>query len=216
MSASTAVAGQRQSVLELYRDDGPLARALGTTLGARIGLPAVMLVAAAAVPLLTVMALGGDDVPRLAVGAAVAWLVVVGALSQGRALSGRFAWTVPPLLRLVEYGGLAWFAVLAGAAAVPGAFALLAAVAFRHYDIVYRLRYQGVAPPPWVGRVGAGWEGRLVIGFALLAAGALPEGFFIAGGLLAIVFVAESVAGWTRLARAQRPELYSDEEEVEE
>lgn len=218
MSASRPIAagGQPQSVLELYRDDGPLARALGTTLGARIGLPAVVLVVAAVAAPLAVLALGGDDVPLLAVGAAVAWLVVLGALSQGREHNDRFAWMVPPLLRLAECGGLLWLASRAGPAAVAAAFALLAAVAFRHYDIVYRLRYQGVAPPAWVGQAAAGWEGRLLLGFTLLAVGALPAGFFVAAGLLAVLFVAESVAGWTRLARARRPAPYSDEEEEEE
>lgn len=219
MSASApiaAVAGRPQTVLGLYRDDGPLARALGQALGARVGLPPIVLALAAAAPLPAVLVLGGEDIPRLAVGIVVAWLVVAGSLSQERPRRDRFTWAVPAVLRLVEYVGLLWLAALAGDAAVPAAFALLAALAFHHYDVVYRLRYQGVAPPPWVGLIAGGWEGRLLVGFGLLAAGALPAGFFVAAALLAIVFVAESAAGWARVARAQRPALYAEEEDEAE
>jgi hypothetical protein len=210
---STAAAGRPQSVLELYRDDGPLARALGGALGARAALPPLALVAAGAAPLLALLALGGDDVALPAVAAAVAWLVLAGALSQGRPHDDRFAWGVPVLLRLVEYAGLLWFAALAGASAVPAAFALLTALAFRHYDVVYRLRYQGVAPPRWLEVAAGGWDGRLLLGFGLLAAGALPAGLFVAAALLAVVLVGESIVGWMRFERAQRPPLYSDEED---
>jgi hypothetical protein len=211
-----AVVGQRQSMLELYRDDGPLARVLGTALGARVGAPAFLLVGAAALPLLTVLVLDGDGAPRAAVAAVLAWLVLAGALSHGRAHRDRFAWAVPALLRLVEYAGLLWFATLAGPAAVPAAFALLAALTFRHYDVVYRLRYQGVAPPLWLGLVAGGWEGRLLVAFALLSAGALRAGMFVAAALLAILFVSESAVGWARFSRMQRPPPYADDDEVQE
>jgi hypothetical protein len=216
MTAATAAMARPQNLLELYRDDGPLARALGAALGRRVRVAPLLLVAAAAAPLAVVVVLGGDDVARPAVAAVVAWLVVLGGLSHGRPHLDRFAWAVPALLRLVEYGGLLWLAALARPAAEPAAFALLAALAFRHYDIVYRQRYQGVAPPPWVGLATGGWDGRLLAGFALLATGALPAGFYVAAALLAAVFVGESVAGWTRLARAQRPTLYSEEEDEAE
>lgn len=218
MTASTqipAAAAQRESLIEAYRDDGPLARALGAAVGERVPLPAVALVLAGAAPLLTMLALEGADAPRLGVAMGVVWLVVVGSLSQGREHSGRFTWAVPALLRLVEYAGLLWFAAIAGSA-VAGAFALLAVLSFRHYDIVYRMRYQGAAPAPWVGVVAAGWEGRLLVGFALLALDALPAGFFVVAALLAVLFVAESAAGWTRYERARRPALYDDEGEDEE
>lgn len=212
-TSTTALAGRPQSVLDLYRDDGPLARAVGGALGARLRLPPLVLVAAGAAPLLAVLAVGGADVPLAAVGAVVAWTVLLGALSQGRAHDDRFAWAVPVVLRLVEYAGLLWLGALAGADAVPAAFALLAVLAFRHYDIVYRLRYQGVSPPAWLGVVAGGWDGRLLLGFVLLAAGTLPAGFFAAAIALAVVLAAESAAGWSRFARAQRPALYSDEED---
>ena len=55
-------------------------------------------------------------------------------------------WAEPALLRAIEYAGLIWIAALAGESRVPAAFALLAALAFRHYDLVYRLRQRGTAP----------------------------------------------------------------------
>ena len=36
-----------------------------------------------------------------------------------------------------------------------------------------------------------GWDGRLVAGFVLLAAGALPAGFFVAAAVLGAAFVGE-------------------------
>jgi hypothetical protein len=52
-----------------------------------------------------------------------------------------------------------------------------------------------------------------VLGYILLVAHALPAGFYIAAGLLAIVFVAESIAGWRRFGRGQQPVTYEDEED---
>jgi hypothetical protein len=86
-------------------------------------------------------------------------------------------------------------------------------LAFRHYDLVYRLRHAGTAPPAWLGDLALGWDGRLVLGYILLVAGALPAGFFIAAGLLATAFAAESIAGWRRFGRAPRPVTYEDEED---
>jgi hypothetical protein len=117
------------------------------------------------------------------------------------------------MLRLAEYAGLLWLAALDSSAAVPGAFALLAALAFRHYDLVYRLRQRGDTPRGWLNAVGGGWDGRLVVGFVLLVAGALPAAFYVAAGLLGALFVGESAAVWARLARPEVPVLYEDEED---
>jgi hypothetical protein len=199
--------------IEVYRDDGPLARALGAEAGGRVRLPPFVLIALGAVPMLALLVVRGGDAPRGAVGAGVAWLVLCAAVSSGRPHGDPLGWTVPPLLRLVEYGGTLWFAAIAGDSSPPAAFALLAVVAFRHYDLVYRLRYQGVTPSRWVGNLAAGWEGRLILGYLLLVVGALPAGFYVAAGVLAVVFVGESVAGWARFSRGQGVVVYEDEEE---
>jgi hypothetical protein len=204
-----------RDTLAVYRDDGPLARAIGRRAGAGVRLPAPLLLVAAALPLAAVLALAGDDSPA-ALGIGVACLLLLGGLSSARPPAGRFAWTAPPLLRAVEYGGLLCFAALYGDAAVPACFALLAAVAFRHYDTVYRVRHQGGPPASWARDLGGGWDGRLLAGYLLLATGALTAGLYAAAALLALASVGESVASWLRTGRAERPAMYADEEDEDE
>jgi hypothetical protein len=119
----------------------------------------------------------------------------------------------PPALRVAEYAGLLWVAALAGPSAVPAAFGLLCAITYRHYDVVYRLRQRGELAPRWLDRAAGGWDGRLVAGFALAVLGAVPAGFHVAAGLLAILLVGESVAAWMSYGRTRQPDVYEDEEE---
>ena len=195
--------------LLLYRDDGPLGRAIGSL--ARTSHSLMIVVAAA--PMVAVMAVKGDDASHAAVGAVLAWLVLVGGATGGRAPEDRLRWAAAPLLRAAEYAALLWIGALAGEHSQPAAFALVCALAFRHYDLVYRLRNLGTEPPRWVGDLALGWDGRVVLGYILLVAGALPAGFFVAAGLLATMFVAESIAGWRRFGRAPQPVTYEDEED---
>jgi hypothetical protein len=199
--------------LAVYRDDGPLARALGGALGRAVRLPALVVLAAGLAPLLLAIVLEGDDVSDGMVVAVAVWLVLLGGFSSGRPHDERLRWLVPPLLRAGEYVGLVWIAAVAGAADEGAAFALLAAIAFRHYDLVYRLRHQGVTPPPWVNLLSLGWDGRLILACALLLAGALPDAYYVVAAVLAIVFVSESAVSWIHFSRAQRPVMYEDEED---
>jgi hypothetical protein len=96
---------------------------------------------------------------------------------------------------------------------VPAAFALLCAVTFRHYDIVYRLRNRGVTPPVWLDRAAGGWDGRLLAALALAVSGAVPAGLYAAAALLALAFLAESIVSWTTFGRTQQAPVYEDEEE---
>ena len=212
---SGAIAASAASTLTLYRDDGPLARALGASLSRLARGPAPLLLVAGAAPFVAVLAFSGDDYP-LALAAAVAWLVILGGLSSARPQRGRFGWLAPPILRAVEYGGLLWFAVLHGEAAVPACFAFLAAAAFRHYDTVYRVRHQGVAAAAWVRNLSGGWDGRVVLGCLLLVTGALTAGLYVAAVLLAVMSVSESIAAWLSFNRGQRPSMYADEEDEDE
>jgi hypothetical protein len=216
MSAAAAVApaARPAGTLELYRDDGPLARALGVTLGRALRLPAAILALLAALPVFVAIALEGSGASHALAAAVVAWAVLLGGASSGRPHDGRFRWAVPPLLRALDYAGLLWIASLASSGAVDGAFALLGALAFRHYDLVYRVRHQAAEPPAWVGVVAGGWEGRLIAGCVLLSAGALPAGFFVAAALLGALFVGESAASWRRfMAGTNRVEFEEDEED---
>jgi hypothetical protein len=199
------------SQFDLTRDDGPLARGLGATLGRAVRLPGIALLGAGTVPLFAVIAFAGSDASDAVAGAAIGWLVLTAGASSGRPHTGSMRWAVPPVLRLAEYGSILWLSALAGGSAPAAAFALLAALAFRHYDLFYRPRFLGVAPPRWVGDAAGGWEGRLLGGYLLLLADALPAGFFVAAGVLGALFVGESVAGWMRAEGPDGIVGYADE-----
>jgi Family of unknown function (DUF5941) len=194
-----------------FREDGPPARALAGVLGPRLPLPGPALALAGLVPLLAVAALGGGDVSLAVTGAVLAWAVLLGSASRGRPARGG-AWAEPPLVRLIEYVAFIWLAALEGSHALPAAFALIAALAFHNYDLAYRLRHQGAMPPAWLGL--PGWEGRVAIGFALLAAGALSAGFYVAAGVLGVVFVVEAGASWIAAGRrGAEPDAFDAEED---
>jgi hypothetical protein len=212
MTVPTQRADWRTALL-LYRDDGPLARALGRLGRPRIPAPLPLLLAP--LPLLVVMIVAGDDAANGAVAAAVAFAALAGGLSRGCSHGGRLAWLVPPLVRIIEYGAIIAIAAVSAENAPGGAYALIAALAFRHYDLVYRLRQRGDTPPEWVGLIGLGWDGRLVVAAILLLAGALPAGFYVLAVVFGAVFVGEAVAGWAAFARAGG-RVADDEEEDEE
>jgi hypothetical protein len=201
-----------RSSLWVYRDDGPLADAIGRAIGWRVPLPPWALLLAGFAPLLVVIALEGDGAPKGLAAAAIGWMALTGSLASGRRHQDRLRWTVPPLMRAIEFTSILWIGSLAGA--LPAAFAFLCVVAFRVYDVVYRIRYRGSRSPAWLNAVALGWEGRTLLALVLLLAGLLPAGLYVAAGLLALVLVGESVRGWTTFARAQRrPDLYEDEED---
>ena len=166
--------------IAVYRDDGPLARALGTLLGGALRLPGAALLLVALLALVAAIAIGGGDTPRPVAAAVLALVVLLGGASSGAPPRPKIRWAELPLLRGTEYMALIWIAALEGPDAYPAAFALLAALAFRHYDLVYRLRHRGVTPATWVNALSGGWDGRIVVGFLLLLAGALPAGYFVA------------------------------------
>jgi Family of unknown function (DUF5941) len=195
--------------IERYRDDGPIARALGRL---RLPLPPLLPVLAGGLALAAAIAISGEGASDGLIAAAIAWFVIWAGVSSGAPHRDRLRWAVPPALRLAEYSAVIWIAANAGAASLPAAFAFLSVLTFRLYDLVYRLRHQGVAPPDWLGF--GGWDGRLVLALVLLLVGALPAGFFIAAAALAVVFVAESAASWVRFTRAAgQAGLYDDEED---
>jgi hypothetical protein len=115
-------------------------------------------------------------------------------------------------LRVGEYGSLVWIGATAGESGSAGAFALVAALAFRHYELVYRPRFQGKPPAAWLAIAGGGWEGRLVLATALFAVDALPTALFVMAGALAVLFVSECIASWVRYS-APPVSIYEDEED---
>jgi Family of unknown function (DUF5941) len=195
--------------ITVYRDDGPLARALGA-LGRAVPLPAPVLILLGLAPVLVAAVVG---VSEPVAGAIVAWLLLTAGASSGARERPKIRWAEPPLLRASEYITLIWIAGLEGSDAYPAAFAVLAALTFRHYDLVYRLRHRGVVPARWVSALSGGWDGRVIVAYLLLLAGALPAGYFVAAAVLGVAFVGEAVYGWLAVGRVQRPLEYEDEED---
>jgi hypothetical protein len=204
------------NALQTYRDDGLLADWLGATAGRAVRFGEVALTLSGAAILGVALAIAGRPVPDLVLAIAVAAVVVLVGAGSRKSHSGRFAWIVPPLLRLLEYAFLIRLTVLAEPEAMPLCFALLSALAFHHYDTVYRLRQQGVAPPAWRRAIGGGWEGRLVLASLLAALGFLAPAMLVAAVILGAVYVTESMLSWMRFARAERPAVIDDEEGADE
>ena len=200
------------SQLELYRDDGATARLLGAIVGRRIAVAPLALALLGVVGLLAVVAIEGGDASDAVIAAAVAWFVLWAGVSSGRPHTDRFAWALPAILRLGEYGSLIWIGATVGESTSAGAFALIAALAFRHYDLVYRSRFQGRPPAAWLGLAAGGWDGRLIVVTLLLVAGALPAGLFAMAAVFGVVFATECIESWTRHA-AGPVSIYEDEED---
>ncbi|MQS35871.1 DUF5941 domain-containing protein, partial [Streptomyces katsurahamanus] len=109
-------------------------------------------------------------------------------------------WLVPPVFRAAEYGAILALAARADVpGALPAAFGLVSAVAYHHYDTVYRIRGGTGAPPHWLVRAIGGHEGR-ILAVALLAALLPAAGFPIAltalAAVIALVVLVESVRFW--------------------
>jgi phosphatidylglycerophosphate synthase len=117
-------------------------------------------------------------------------------------------WQLPALLWFAEsvvIAAVGWVYLLPAEQGL--AFALLAAVAYHRYDVVYRLRDTGEPPPAWLSLAGLGVFGRMlvVLAVAAWAPKALPVVLTVGAGWLALLYLTESVAGWRRWIVAQRP-----------
>jgi hypothetical protein len=200
--------------ISVYRDDGPVARVIGRELGRELPLPAAAIVLAGLLPLLVVAIVGGSEVSNVGAAVVLAWILLTVGASSGAHDAPRIAWAATPLARLTEYVGLIWIAALHGASAYPAVYTVLAALAFRHYDLVYRLRHRGVVPARWVSALSLGWDGRLLLAYLLLLLGALPAGFYAMAIVLGVAFVGEAVYGWVVIGRVEQP--LDDEDEGDE
>ncbi|MFH9248068.1 DUF5941 domain-containing protein [Streptomyces lydicus] len=196
-------------------DSGPVAEliARGARGRGRTGsyLAPVMAFLSAAVLLIWVI-FEDDPSSWLTVGVAAASALLAGA-AVSRPLKGALDWLVPPLFRAGEYVTIL---VLAARADVPGAlpaaFGLVAAVAYHHYDTVYRIRGGTGAPPRWLVRATGGAEGRILV-VTVLAAALSPSGFTIAltalAVALALLVLAESIRFWVS---SQAPAVHDEGE----
>ncbi len=183
-------------------DSGPLAGIVRRALG-RAGLqqlPPLVLALIAAGALLAAV-LGSPFGSRQVVVAAVFYAVFSGA-AVARPLKGALDWLVPPVFRAAEYTTVLVLAARSDQPqALPAAFGLVAAVAYHHYDTVYRIRGGTGAPPAWLVRVTGGHEGRTLL-VAVLAALLADRGddFTLALTALAVavalVVLVESIRFW--------------------
>ncbi|MFJ6792924.1 DUF5941 domain-containing protein [Streptomyces sp. NPDC091268] len=126
------------------------------------------------------------------------------ALTAGAAvaqpLKAPLDWLLPPLFRAAEYGTVLVLAAKSEVhGALPAAFGLVAAVAYHHYDTVYRIRGGSGAPPHWLVRTIGGHEGRVLLTVVLatvLARDAFPVALTAAAVFVALVVLVESIRFW--------------------
>jgi len=176
-------------------DNGPLASFVARVNPGRLGAPLLI-------------ALAGTAVLAVSLFSGVTWAPVVGALvyalTSGQALSrplkGALDWLVPPLFRAAEYCTVLILAVKAEVnGALPAAFGLVAAVAYHHYDTVYRIRGNAGASPAWLVRAIGGHEGRTLL-VTVLAAALTASQFTVALTVLAVavalLVLVESIRFW--------------------
>ncbi|MFF4579597.1 DUF5941 domain-containing protein [Streptomyces sp. NPDC001373] len=113
---------------------------------------------------------------------------------------GPLDWLLPPLFRAAEYTTVLVLAVKADVpGALPAAFGLVAAVAYHHYDTVYRIRGGSGAPPRWLVRTTGGHEGRVLLAVvlaAVLAREAYPVALTAVAVFVALVVLVESIRFW--------------------
>ncbi|MEV3910562.1 DUF5941 domain-containing protein [Streptomyces canus] len=183
-----------QALVDLA-DNGPAAGLLARVAHVPLGGPLVA-------------AVGGIVVLAVALFSGVTWAPVAGAFVYAvaagqtlyRPLKGALDWLVPPLFRAAEYGTVL---ILAAAAdvngALPAAFGLVAAVAYHHYDTVYRIRGNAGAPPAWLVRAIGGHEGRtllVTVLAALLTASQFTVALTVLAVAVALLVLVESIRFW--------------------
>ncbi|MFJ8845715.1 DUF5941 domain-containing protein [Streptomyces cyaneofuscatus] len=132
---------------------------------------------------------------------AAAVYVVLSGFAVARPLRRALDWLVPPLFRAAEYVTILVLAARSDAPhAVPAAFGLVSAVAYHHYDTVYRIRGGTGAPPQWLVRTIGGHEGRTALVAVLAAVLTHTSGFTTALTALAVavalVVLVESIRFW--------------------
>nr|WP_249375077.1 DUF5941 domain-containing protein [Streptomyces sp. I05A-00742] len=179
-------------------DSGPVAEAVArfTRVKGAVTVPLLGLLGAAAllVPLL-VKPFGSP----LGIAGAAVYAILTG-LAVSSPLKGPLDWLLPPVLRAAEYLAILILAARSDVhGALPAAFGLVAAVAYHHYDTVYRIRGGTGAPPHWLVRMTGGHEGR-VLAVTIAAVLWQGQGFTIAltalAAGIALAVLIESIRFW--------------------
>ncbi|MFB9508284.1 DUF5941 domain-containing protein [Streptomyces aurantiacus] len=194
-------------------DSGPLAESLARVIPSPLPVLARLLALAGAV--VVVLAAWIDGPGWSTVVCAVAYVLVSGDV-VARPLKGPLDWLLPPLFRATEYGTVLILAAKADVnGALPAAFGLVAAVAYHHYDTVYRIRGGAGAPPHWLVRAIGGHEGRTLL-VAVLAALLTATDFKVALTVLAVavalLVLFESIRYWVTAHRRGAPAVHDEGE----
>ncbi|MFE4336134.1 DUF5941 domain-containing protein [Streptomyces sp. NPDC056831] len=181
-------------------DSGPIAQivaARGPRIGGAWSAPVIALVGAGA---LIAAALQQPFGSTQMIFAAVFYAICSG-MAVARPLKGALDWLVPPIFRAAEYCTILVLAARSDVAgALPAAFGLVSAVAYHHYDTVYRIRGGTGAPPQWLVRTIGGHEGRTLVVAVLAAVLTQHSAFTVALTALAVavalVVLVESIRFW--------------------
>ena len=197
----------RNSGIIGYRGDGPLSVWIGGFVDGRLPPALPLLVGLLVTGVLTVFGLG--NLPGILV-FTPAEAMLLAALGCWHRHDGPKDWLVPAFLHAGEYVFLAALG-FAGKVWPPVIFALLAAVAMRHFDLAYRARNQ--VPPGWFMRPGAavsgepllpgadwralGWEGRMIVAALAAVIGVLPYAYAAFAVYLWALLAREALTGWS-------------------
>lgn len=181
-------------------DTGPVAEGIARLIGRPLPpfvAPAVALAGGAAVVVTTWQTAYGSWWPVIA----AAGYALTSGISVAGPMKGALDWLIPPFFRAAEYLTILVLAARSGVpGALPAAFGLVAAVAYHHYDTVYRIRGGTGAPPRGLVRATGGHEGRLLVVTALAALLTAHTTFTTAlaalAGVLALMVLAESIRFW--------------------
>ncbi|WP_327675755.1 MULTISPECIES: DUF5941 domain-containing protein [unclassified Streptomyces] len=192
-------------------DSGPIAEVVAKAVKAKAA-PVVAAVGAVAVVAASALTDFGSVWPIVA----AAVYCVTSGLAVSRPLKGALDWLVPPIFRAGEYLTILVLAARADVqGALPAAFGLVAAVAYHHYDTVYRIRGNAGAPPHWLVRTIGGHEGRTLV-VTVLAALLTPTDFATAltvfAVAVALVVLAESIRFWVASAQRGEPAVHDEGE----
>ncbi|MFB7414908.1 DUF5941 domain-containing protein [Streptomyces sp. NPDC056121] len=202
-----------QALAELS-DSGPLSELLQRAVRGvpRHTAPAIAALGALVLVLATALSDYGSWWPVL--GAAVYALTSAAAVS--RPLKGPLDWLVPPVFRAAEYGTILLIAAKADVnGALPAAFGLVAAVAYHHYDTVYRIRGGTGAPPHWLVRAIGGHEGRTLVVTviaALLTDTDFTVALMVCAVAVALVVLVESIRYWVTAHKRGAPAVHDEGE----
>ncbi|WP_200304245.1 DUF5941 domain-containing protein [Streptomyces adelaidensis] len=194
-------------------DSGPLVEMLAPVLRGRPRKTAPLSAALAAVAVVTAAWVWG---PAWQVVLLAGLYVLLSAEAVTHPLKGPLDWLIPPLFRAAEYCTVLVLAAKADVnGALPAAFGLVGAVAYHHYDTVYRIRGDAGAPPRWLVRAIGGHEGRTLL-VTVLAALLAPTEFKVALTALAVavalLVLLESIRFWVTAHKTGAPAVHDEGE----